>query len=174
MTAFLWHLTAMFVATAVVTGLGLAQPAVGSAAWWLLRPLWLAVLALFTAVTGAALPRSPTGRGRDRRGRPGRPALGPDRRPRSRHDPVRDRDPRPVRGRLRRAARRPHGDARRPARHATAVRRGPGGGAVMLSGTQLATRYRIGDVSRPGRHRRESVRVNESRPVGAGASAAGR
>jgi hypothetical protein len=48
MTAFLWHLTAMFTATALTAGLGLAQPAVGSATWWLLRPLWFAVLVLLT------------------------------------------------------------------------------------------------------------------------------
>jgi Acyltransferase family len=48
MTAFLWHLTAMFVATAGTVALGLVQPAVGSLAWWLLRPAWIAVLMLLT------------------------------------------------------------------------------------------------------------------------------
>jgi len=49
MTAFLWHLTAMFAASALTVAYGVTQPAVGSAAWWLLRPVWLAVLAVFTA-----------------------------------------------------------------------------------------------------------------------------
>ncbi len=49
MTAFLWHLTAMFAATALTVALDLAQPAVGSPEWWLLRPVWLAALALLTA-----------------------------------------------------------------------------------------------------------------------------
>jgi fucose 4-O-acetylase-like acetyltransferase len=46
MTMFLWHLTAL---VAVVGALGAArirQPAPGSAAWWLLRPVWLAALAV--------------------------------------------------------------------------------------------------------------------------------
>jgi hypothetical protein len=58
MTAFLWHLTAMFAATATTVAAGLAQPAVGSAAWWLLRPVWLAVLAAITAVLVAAFRRA--------------------------------------------------------------------------------------------------------------------
>ncbi len=58
MTAFLWHLTAMFAATALTVGLGLAQPAVGSATWWLLRPVWLAVLLLFTGVFVATFRRA--------------------------------------------------------------------------------------------------------------------
>jgi hypothetical protein len=49
MTAFLWHLTAMFGAVAGTVALGVDQPPVGSAAWWLLRPLWLGVLVLLTA-----------------------------------------------------------------------------------------------------------------------------
>ena len=50
MTAFLWHLTAMFGAVALTVLCGLVQPPVGTAAWWLLRPLWVAVLVLFTTV----------------------------------------------------------------------------------------------------------------------------
>lgn len=49
MTAFLWHLTALFLAGAAQLVLGLAQPPVGSVAWWLLRPVWLGLLALVTA-----------------------------------------------------------------------------------------------------------------------------
>jgi hypothetical protein len=53
MTAFLWHLTALFVATTATLALRLGQPAVGSLAWWLSRPLWITLLALFT--TGLVL-----------------------------------------------------------------------------------------------------------------------
>jgi fucose 4-O-acetylase-like acetyltransferase len=44
MTVFLWHLTALLVAVLVLLPLGFPQPAVGSAAWWALRPLWFLVL----------------------------------------------------------------------------------------------------------------------------------
>jgi hypothetical protein len=54
MTAFLWHLTAMFLATAATMALGFAGPAVGSAGWWLLRPVWLGALVLLTAALVAA------------------------------------------------------------------------------------------------------------------------
>lgn len=49
MTAFLWHLTAMFLATAGALAVGLPRPVPGSAEFWLLRPVWLAVLAVLTA-----------------------------------------------------------------------------------------------------------------------------
>ena len=47
MTLFLWHITAMaLVAVAVLpTGL-LPQPAVGSGAWWAMRPAWIALSAI--------------------------------------------------------------------------------------------------------------------------------
>jgi hypothetical protein len=48
MTTFLWHLTALFVATTATLTLRLGQPAVGSLAWWLLRPLWITLLVLCT------------------------------------------------------------------------------------------------------------------------------
>jgi hypothetical protein len=65
MTAFLWHLTAMFLATAAAMALGFAGPAVGSGAWWLLRPVWIGVLAALTAALvavfrGADRPRPAT------------------------------------------------------------------------------------------------------------------
>ncbi|GAA0918184.1 hypothetical protein Vau01_001760 [Virgisporangium aurantiacum] len=65
MTAFLWHLTAMFLATAAVLAVGVTLPAVGSGAWWLLRPVWLGVLvaltaALVAAFRGADRPRATT------------------------------------------------------------------------------------------------------------------
>ncbi|MCW5880088.1 MAG: acyltransferase [Anaerolineae bacterium] len=44
MTIFLWHLTALLVSLSVVFWLGLSIPDVGTAGWWLLRPVWLAVL----------------------------------------------------------------------------------------------------------------------------------
>jgi hypothetical protein len=50
MTAFLWHLTAMFGAVALTVLFGLVAPPVGTPTWWLLRPVWVAVLILFTTV----------------------------------------------------------------------------------------------------------------------------
>ncbi|HEX2056994.1 MAG TPA: acyltransferase [Actinomycetota bacterium] len=44
MTAFLWHLTALLVGVLALYPLGFPQPQGGSAEWWLLRPVWLAVL----------------------------------------------------------------------------------------------------------------------------------
>jgi fucose 4-O-acetylase-like acetyltransferase len=44
MTVFLWHLTALLVAVLVLLPLGFPQPAVGTAAWWALRPVWFAIL----------------------------------------------------------------------------------------------------------------------------------
>jgi fucose 4-O-acetylase-like acetyltransferase len=44
MTVFLWHLTALLVAVLVLLPSGFPQPAVGSAAWWALRPVWFAAL----------------------------------------------------------------------------------------------------------------------------------
>jgi surface polysaccharide O-acyltransferase-like enzyme len=58
MTAFLWHLTAMFVATAATFAVGLTQPAVGSGTWWLLRPVWIGVLVLLTGALVLAFRRA--------------------------------------------------------------------------------------------------------------------
>lgn len=44
MTAFLWHQTALFASAGALLPLGFPQPATGSAAWWVLRPVWLALL----------------------------------------------------------------------------------------------------------------------------------
>jgi hypothetical protein len=58
MTAFLWHLTALFAATGALLVLNVGQPPVGTAAWWLLRPLWIVLLALLTAGLVAASRRA--------------------------------------------------------------------------------------------------------------------
>jgi hypothetical protein len=58
MTAFLWHLTALFGATAATAAVGLAQPAAGSIAWWLLRPAWITVLAVLTGALVLAFRRA--------------------------------------------------------------------------------------------------------------------
>jgi fucose 4-O-acetylase-like acetyltransferase len=56
MTMFLWHLTALFAAAIILLPLGLAQPEPGTAAWWLLRPVWVivmvAILAVLVAIFG--------------------------------------------------------------------------------------------------------------------------
>lgn len=51
MTTYLWHLTALVVLVAVLVATGGTGwlGAVGSARWWLTRPLWLAMLILLTA-----------------------------------------------------------------------------------------------------------------------------
>ena len=47
MTVFLWHLTALVIVAAVALPRGLMPaPAVGTAAWWAWRPVWLAALAV--------------------------------------------------------------------------------------------------------------------------------
>ena len=44
MTVFLWHLTALLIGVLVLYPIGFPQPAGGSPEWWLLRPVWLALL----------------------------------------------------------------------------------------------------------------------------------
>jgi fucose 4-O-acetylase-like acetyltransferase len=47
LTVYLWHMTPVVVAAVALYPTGiLAQPAIGSAAWWALRPVWIAVLAV--------------------------------------------------------------------------------------------------------------------------------
>ncbi|HEX2314762.1 MAG TPA: acyltransferase [Thermomonospora sp.] len=58
MTAFLWHLTALFLVCAAQIALGWAQPPVGGAAWWLLRPVWIGLLAVVTAALVAVFRRA--------------------------------------------------------------------------------------------------------------------
>jgi hypothetical protein len=72
MTAFLWHLTALFAATALIPAIGLAQPEAGSLTWWLLRPVWIVVLAILTLGLVSAFQRAD--RPRPVAARPVRPA----------------------------------------------------------------------------------------------------
>ena len=57
MTVFLWHLTALLVAVLVLLPLGFPQPAVGSGAWWALRPVWFGALLLLLAALVAVFAR---------------------------------------------------------------------------------------------------------------------
>jgi fucose 4-O-acetylase-like acetyltransferase len=73
MTAFLWHLTVLVAAVGILFPLGFPQPEVGTTAWWLWRPVWIAVLlallAGFVALLGPV----------ERSGlRPRRPEAPPD------------------------------------------------------------------------------------------------
>ena len=47
LTLYLWHVSALAIAAAVVYPLGFPRPETGSALWWVTRPLWLAVLVPF-------------------------------------------------------------------------------------------------------------------------------
>ena len=49
MTLYLWHLSALVLTIAVLIQLGFPQPALGSAFWWLLRPLWFGAVTLVLA-----------------------------------------------------------------------------------------------------------------------------
>jgi len=57
MTLLLWHLSALLVAVGVLFPLGFPQPEVGSLQWWLLRPVWIALLGLITLTFIAAFGR---------------------------------------------------------------------------------------------------------------------
>lgn len=50
MTVFLWHMTALIVGALVMLPLGFPQPDAGSTAWWLLRPIWVVMLAAVLTV----------------------------------------------------------------------------------------------------------------------------
>lgn len=50
MTMFLWHLTPRMIAVVTLLPLGFPQPDVGTAKWWGLRPVWLAILCAMTAL----------------------------------------------------------------------------------------------------------------------------
>lgn len=57
MTAFLWHLTALFLVAAVFVALGVGFPVPGSLEWWVSRPVWIALLAAVTALLVAVFRR---------------------------------------------------------------------------------------------------------------------
>ena len=57
MTVFLWHLTALLFGIGLLFPLGFPQPEAGSAQWWALRPVWIAVLLVILAVLVAGLGR---------------------------------------------------------------------------------------------------------------------
>lgn len=67
MTAFLWHLSADLLAIAGFEFLGIDQPQVGGAVWWVTRPVWIALLALVTAGFVAVFARFDRGQPADRR-----------------------------------------------------------------------------------------------------------
>jgi hypothetical protein len=50
MTMFLWHLSALMIAAVLLLPRGFPQPAVGTGSWWLLRPVWWAILCSVTAL----------------------------------------------------------------------------------------------------------------------------
>jgi fucose 4-O-acetylase-like acetyltransferase len=63
MTVFLWHLTALLAGVLALYPLGFPQPRGGTAEWWLLRPVWLAILVALLVPFVAAFGRfeRPTG-----------------------------------------------------------------------------------------------------------------
>jgi fucose 4-O-acetylase-like acetyltransferase len=64
MTIYLWHMVPVVVVAAVVTRVpGMSEPAIGSPAWWLRRPLWLALLTVVLLPIVAVLGPFERGRG---------------------------------------------------------------------------------------------------------------
>jgi hypothetical protein len=57
MTAFLWHLTALFVAVLALRRLGIDPPEALGGTWWATRPPWLLVLAGLTVALVAVFRR---------------------------------------------------------------------------------------------------------------------
>jgi fucose 4-O-acetylase-like acetyltransferase len=58
LTVYLWHMTPVIVAAVALYPTGiLAQPAIGSAGWWALRPAWIACLAIILAPAAIWLAR---------------------------------------------------------------------------------------------------------------------
>lgn len=57
MTMFLWHLTALLIVALTILPLGFPQPPVNSPGWWLLRPVWIAILCAVTALVVLLLGR---------------------------------------------------------------------------------------------------------------------
>ncbi len=76
MTVFLWHLTALCIATLVFLPTGLLpQPEPATAAWWMLRPAWLLALVALTAALIVVFGRVETAVRPPRPARPGRAAT---------------------------------------------------------------------------------------------------
>jgi hypothetical protein len=72
MTVFLWHLTALCLATLVFLPTGLLpQPEPASAAWWMLRPAWILALVALTGALVAIFARVETAVRPPRPARPG-------------------------------------------------------------------------------------------------------
>jgi hypothetical protein len=57
MTLFLWHMTAYVLAVLVLWPLGFGRETDSTVRWWLERPLWIAVPAVFLVVFVAILAR---------------------------------------------------------------------------------------------------------------------
>jgi hypothetical protein len=58
LTVYLWHMTPVVVAAVALYPTGiLAQPAIGTAGWWALRPAWIASLAIILAPAAIWLAR---------------------------------------------------------------------------------------------------------------------
>jgi hypothetical protein len=81
MTAFLWHLTALFVAVLTLRLLGIEPPPALTGTWWLTRLPWLLVLAVLTVVLVAVFRRfdpvrRPVAETRMRAGADARAAVG--------------------------------------------------------------------------------------------------
>ena len=55
MTAFLWHLSVLVAMVGILFPLGFPQPEVGTTTWWLLRPVWIALLLVLLAAVVALL-----------------------------------------------------------------------------------------------------------------------
>jgi fucose 4-O-acetylase-like acetyltransferase len=76
MTVFLWHLTALLLAIGILYPLGFPQPAAGTTQWWVLRPVWVAVLLALLGVLVALFGRFEMGGRRDRAAPPDAAAAG--------------------------------------------------------------------------------------------------
>lgn len=63
MTVYCWHMTGLIAGVAVIHGLGISMPTVGTTAWWMTLPIWLVFLAALTAPLVAVFARweRPTG-----------------------------------------------------------------------------------------------------------------
>jgi hypothetical protein len=57
LTAYLWHVTAITAAVAILYPLGFPQPSIGSGAWWALRPVFVAAMVPILALLLGAFGR---------------------------------------------------------------------------------------------------------------------